>query len=121
MSDCPQLVPLVDGVGGHLGRMPKEVSADAGYCSEDNLSALAARGVAAYIAIGRAKRSAGVNRKIGGALTQRMRRKLKLAGRRSRYRLRKQIVEPVLDTSSRRAAFDSSCCAASKPCGRNGP
>jgi transposase len=95
MSDCPQLVPLVDGVGGHLGRMPKEVSADAGYCSEDNLSALAARGVAAYIAIGRAKRPAGVNRKIGGALTQRMRRKLKLAGRRSRYRLRKQIVEPV--------------------------
>lgn len=30
-----------------------------------------------------------------GPLTQAMRQKLKQAGRRSRYRLRKQIVEPV--------------------------
>src|SRR5580698_4197390 len=34
MSDCPQLVPLVDAVGANLGRKPREISADAGYCSE---------------------------------------------------------------------------------------
>ena len=37
MSDCPQLVPLVDAVRANLGRKPREISADAGYCSEDNL------------------------------------------------------------------------------------
>ena len=40
MSDCPQLVPLVDAVRANLGRKPREISADAGYCSEDNLLAL---------------------------------------------------------------------------------
>jgi hypothetical protein len=95
MSDCPQLVPLVDGIKANLGRMPKEISADAGYCSEGNLKALATRKVQAYIAIGRAKRPAEIARKFGGELTQKMRQKLKCAGRRSRYRLRKQIVEPV--------------------------
>ena len=34
-------------------------------------------------------------RKVGGEMTQKMRQKLKRAGYRSRYRLRKQIVEPV--------------------------
>jgi len=95
MSDCPQLVPLVDGVRANLGRKPKEVSADAGYCSEGNLRALATRKIHAYIATGRAKRPDQLTRKIGGELTQKMRQKLKRAGHRSRYRLRKQIVEPV--------------------------
>ena len=95
MSDCPQLVPLVDGVRANLGRKPKEVSADAGYCSEGNLRALATRKIHAYIATGRAKRPDQLTRKVGGELTQKMRQKLKRAGHRSRYRLRKQIVEPV--------------------------
>ena len=50
MSDQGQLTPLADGVEHNLGRRPKEVSADAGYCSEANLQALADRGVSAYIA-----------------------------------------------------------------------
>jgi transposase len=95
MSDCPQFVPMVDRVHANLGRKPKEVSADAGYCSEDNLKALAARKIKAYVATGRAKRPAEITRKIGGELTQKMRQKLKRGGQRSRYRLRKQIVEPV--------------------------
>ena len=28
MSDCPQLVPLVDAVRANLGRKPREISAD---------------------------------------------------------------------------------------------
>ncbi|MGH8581613.1 MAG: transposase, partial [Gammaproteobacteria bacterium] len=95
MSDHGQLAPLIDGIETHLGRRPKEASADAGYLSEANLAALQDRGIAAYIATGRAKHPADANRKTGGPLTQAMRRKLRRAGWRTRYRLRKQIVEPV--------------------------
>jgi hypothetical protein len=94
-SDQDQLTVLVDAIEANLGTRPKEASADAGYCSEANLGALADRGVAGYIATGRAKHAADAKRGAGGPLTQAMRRKLKQAGWRSRYRLRKQIVEPV--------------------------
>jgi hypothetical protein len=95
MSDCPQLVPLVDAVRANLGRKPREISADAGYCSEGSLKVLAIRKIKAYVATGRAKHPADSPRKVGGEMTQTMRQKLKRAGHRSRYRLRKQIVEPV--------------------------
>jgi len=95
MSDHGQLVPLIDGIEKNLGRKPKEASADAGYCSEANLQALADRDIGAYVATGRAKHPDDAKRGTGGPLTQAMRQKLKRAGYRSRYRLRKQIVEPV--------------------------
>ena len=95
LSDQDQLVPLVDGIEHNLGRKPKEASADGGYCSEANLAALADREISAYVATGRAKHPADAKRKIAGPLTKAMRNKLKQAGWRSRYRLRKQIVEPV--------------------------
>ena len=94
-SDHAQLIPLIDGIEQNLGRTPKEASADSGYLSEANLEALSGRGIAAYIATGRAKHPADTKRRIGGPLTRAMRDKLKRAGWRSRYRLRKQIVEPV--------------------------
>jgi hypothetical protein len=87
-------VGLLDGIEANLGAKPKEASADSGYLSEANLAALHARGIAGYIATGRAKHPTE-GRCRGGPLTQAMRRKLKRAGWRSRYRLRKQIVEPV--------------------------
>ena len=93
MSDQDQLVPLIDGIEENLGRKPKEASADAGYCSEANLAALAEREVGAYLATGRAKHPAEGRPK--GPLVRAMRDKLKRAGRRTRYRLRKQVVEPV--------------------------
>ena len=95
MSDQNQLVPLMDGIKDNLGCEPKQASADAGYLSEANLAALAERKISAYVAAGRAKHPGEVKRKITGPLTKAMRDKLKRAGWRSRYRLRKQIVEPV--------------------------
>jgi transposase len=95
MSDQDQLVPLVDGIEDNLGRRPKQVSADCGYCSETNLATLDDRGIGAYIAVGRAKHPAKAKRETTQPLTKAMREKLKRAGHRSRYRLRKQIVEPV--------------------------
>ena len=95
MSDQDQLVPLVDGIEDNLGRKPKEASADTGYLSEANLAALDDRGIGAYIAVGRAKHPGDAKRETTQPLTKAMRDKLKRAGHRSRYRLRKQIVEPV--------------------------
>jgi transposase len=95
MSDQHQLVPLVDAIEDNLGRRPMEASADANYCSEANLKALSERNVGAYLATGRAKHPGDAKRKITGPLTLAMRDKLKRAGWRSRYRLRKQTVEPV--------------------------
>ena len=88
-------MPLIDGIKDNLGRKPKEASADAGYCSEANLAALVEREVSPYIATGRSKHAGTVKRTINGPLTKAMRDKLKRAGWRSRYRLRKQVVEPV--------------------------
>jgi transposase len=98
-SDQAQLAPLLDGIRANLGRNPDEVSADAGYCSDANLRTVARRRIEGYIATGRQKhgtRSATTKKAAKpGSLVARMTTKLKRAGHRSRYRLRKQIVEPV--------------------------
>jgi hypothetical protein len=94
-DDHAALVPLVDAISANAGRKPAEISGDAGFCSEANLAALSARNIRAYLAIGRAADPVGDARPRGGPLVQAMRNKLRRARRRSRYRLRKQIVEPV--------------------------
>jgi hypothetical protein len=42
-SDQDQLASRLDDTEAHLGRRPTEASADAGYCSDANFAALAAR------------------------------------------------------------------------------
>jgi len=93
MNDHDQLVPLLDGI--EANHRPKEASADAGYCSEANLAACKDRNINPYVATGRAKHPGQTKRNLTGQLTTTMRDKLKRAGWRSRYRFRKQIVEPV--------------------------
>jgi transposase len=98
-SDQAQLAPLLDGIRANLGTNPDEVSADAGYCSDANLRTIKRRRIEGYIATGRQKhgtKSATAKKASrAGSLIARMSTKLKRAGYRSRYRLRKQIVEPV--------------------------
>jgi len=94
-SDQGELVPLVDGIKAGTGRKPKEVSADTGYCSEANLEALQERRIRAYLATGRQKHPDGGQDKKRGPQVEAMRERLRKAGHRSRYRLRKQTVEPV--------------------------
>ena len=94
-SDHGQLVPLLDGIQANLGRKPQQASADSGYLSEANLASLDQRGIDGYIATGRAKRPTADNGKVGGALTQAMRKKIADGGFETPYRLRKQIVEAV--------------------------
>jgi transposase len=99
-SDQDALVPLLDATKAALGRKPREVSADAGFCRERNLAAIAARGIRGYLAPGRAAHGApnpnGRRRLAPGSRMAAMAAKLRRAGRRSRYRLRKQTVEPVI-------------------------
>jgi hypothetical protein len=88
-------VPLVDGIQANLGRKPEQASADSGYLSEANLASLDQRGTDGYIATGRASRPTADNGKVGGPLTQAMRKKIADGGFETPYRLRKQIVEAV--------------------------
>lgn len=98
-ADNRALVPLIDDIRVHLGRKPREVSGDAGFANEVNLAALKERGIAGYLAPGRARHgegnAAGRRRLTKMPLMSAMAARLKRAGRRSRYRLRKQMVEPV--------------------------
>ncbi len=98
-SDQAGLVPLLEATTAALGGAPREVSADAGFCREDNLEALATRGIRGYLAPGRGRHGnpdpSGQRQIRPGSRMAAMAAKLKRAGRRSRYRLRKQTVEPV--------------------------
>lgn len=98
-ADGKALKPLLTAARAVLRTNPKEVSADAGYCTNANLAHLAHRRINGFLAPGRARHrqnnAGGKRRWRPGSRIAAMATKLKRAGRRSRYRLRKQIVEPV--------------------------
>jgi IS5 family transposase len=95
-NDAPYLPRLLDEIRGNTGRQARELSADAGYCSEANLRTLARRRVRGYVATGRQRHAAAsaTGQRTRG-LAARMAARLRRAGHRSRYRLRKIVVEPV--------------------------
>jgi hypothetical protein len=97
-SDSPHLVGLVEQIANNLAAPPEQISADAGYCSEDNLAALETRGIDAYVATGRRKHGAAAPAARPAKPESRvaaMAEKLGSAGHQGPYRLRKQVVEPV--------------------------
>lgn len=98
-NDAPFLDEMLAQVRANTGRQAREVSADYGYLSEANLAACARRRVVPYIATGRLRHSDGLPTSPrswpAGSRTAAMHERLRRAGRRSRYRLRKQVVEPV--------------------------
>lgn len=98
-ADYAALIPLVDQARANLGRKPREVSADSGFATEANLAALAERRIGAYLSPGRSRH--GETGPIAGRVPKRkprmqaMAETIRRAGRRSRSRLRKRVVEPV--------------------------
>ena len=98
-NDGNTLEPMIDQAEANCGEKLTEVSADAGYGSEENIKKLKRRGIRGYVATGRqrhGKASATENERVKrGPLTREMRERLRRGGRRSRYRLRKRTVEPV--------------------------
>jgi transposase len=98
-ADFSALVPLIDQTRTNLDRNPREVSGDTGFASEANIAAMQERKINAYLCPGRVRH--GSTDPTAGRvlkrtpLMQAMADKIRRAGRRSRYRLRKQVVEPV--------------------------
>lgn len=89
-SDMHQMIPLLKQIRCNLKRQATEVSADSGYCSELNLKALHRHHVRGYVAT-----TLHRNHRKVGRWVQKMRKRLAQGQRRTRYRLRKQVVEPV--------------------------
>jgi transposase len=105
-ADSPRLVPMLDHLAANLDaldlpvnqRTPGAFTADAGYCSERNLTALAARGIDAYVATGRERHHRGGIDPHGRPRTPlraAMREKLQTEAGRAVYARRKAITEPV--------------------------
>jgi transposase len=108
-ADYHALVPLLDSLHADLGRKPREVSGDAGFASEANLAVLKERRIKGYLPPGRARHgeahAAGHRKLTNRPLMSAMAQTLKRAGRRSRYRLRKQVVEPVFGQMKQARGF----------------
>jgi len=97
-SDAGELIPILKQIKDTQGRQAREISADAGYFSDDNLKELSRRHIRGYVAPGKLKHGDASGGTAHRKLTERgqqMYRRLKQGGYRSRYRLRKQTVEPV--------------------------
>lgn len=109
-NDGHTLRPILDQIEANCdGAKPRELSADAGYASEENLADVDARGTKGYIAIGRQKHgSSSATRDKPppkGTYARAMWVKLRRAGHRSRYRLRKHVVEPVFGQMKQARGF----------------
>ena len=98
-ADAGQLIPMADAVEANTGAKPAQLSADSGYCSEENLAALETRQITGFVATGRQKHGQaaadGGEAKKKGPKVEAMRERLREGGFESPYRLRKQTVEPV--------------------------
>jgi transposase len=99
-NDVEQLEPMVEAMEKNLNDVPKKLTADAGYYSDDNVKDLEGTGVAGYIAVEKIKHGDAVpsvrGRPPRGMSTkERMRRKLRTKRGRRVYAKRKEVVEPV--------------------------
>lgn len=100
-NDKRQVEPMANQMQKNTGKLPQEVSADAGYFSESNVNYLAQRGIDGYVATRRTKHTEEPDSAPRGRIPkdatakQRMARKLRTKKGRAAYAKRKQTVEPV--------------------------
>jgi transposase len=100
-ADTPSLIHMLDEVVTNCGQEPRQLLADAGYCSEDNLTAISERDVDAVIATGRQKHGETPPPAPRGRIParasrrERMARKTRTKKGKAAYCRRKAIVEPV--------------------------
>lgn len=96
--DQEHLVPMVEAVVDNCGEAPAIATADSGYFSRENAEACAARGVDAYIAVGRGALKlppAGESPTPAQRARAAMAAKLTTAGGKAVYARRKCVVEPT--------------------------
>jgi transposase len=97
-NDQQQLVPVMQEVAQHLGRMPEAVSADGGYFSTGALTHEAVRGVNLHVPPNEPEPDISSWPEMlpaSASVQQRMWQKLRSAEGRRLYNQRKAIVEPV--------------------------
>jgi len=101
-NDKKQLVPMIAIITQQSGKTPAVILADAGYCSDENLAAIAATTIDAYISTRKQKHGERPGPCPRGPLpttatrTDRMTRKLQTQAGAAVYAARKAIVEPVI-------------------------
>lgn len=110
-NDKRQIEPMAEQTRKNTGNSPRQLSADAGYFSEANVTYLSELGVDGYVATKRRKHTEDPGRAPRGRIpadatvTERMARKLKTKRGRAAYARRKQTVEPVFGQIKEVRAF----------------
>jgi transposase len=100
-NDKKQLLPMITAIEQQSGYTPEQLLADAGYCSDANLTAIADTPIDAYISTRKEKHGERPGPCPRGplpqtaTLTDRMSRKLHTKAGAAVYAARKGIVEPV--------------------------
>lgn len=100
-SDKGQATPMMQQVKENTGALPREMSADAGYFSSDEVTKLTAIGIDVYIPPDKMRHAHKMPAAPRGripqslSITDRMRRKLRTKRGKKRYGLRKELPEPV--------------------------
>ena len=101
-NDKKQLMPMITTIAQQSGDTPSQLLADAGYCSDVNLAAIANTTIDAYISTRKQKHGERPGPCPRGPLPQtativdRMARKLQTKAGAAAYAARKGIVEPVI-------------------------
>jgi transposase len=101
-NDKKQLLPMITTITEQSGDTPTQVLADAGYCSDPNLAAIAETQIDAYISTRKQKHGEHPGPCPRGPLPKtatlidRMNRKLQTKAGAAVYAARKTIVEPVI-------------------------
>lgn len=101
-NDKKQLMPMITVIEQQAGERPRQMLADAGYCSEESLVAIAETPIDAYISTRKHKHGERPGRCPRGPLAadatrvDRMTRKLQTKAGAAVYAARKAIVEPVI-------------------------
>lgn len=99
-TDNHLLLPRVEGVEKRCGERPRQVSADSGFFSLDNLKGLERRQIDGYVPdsnLARVLNRGGrLRTRAVRAAHRRMRRKLRTARGRATYARRKTLIEPVI-------------------------
>ncbi len=101
-NDKKELKPLVENIKAHCGnKVPRKISGDAGYYSDENIKYLEENNIDGYVATGRLKHNEMISPCPRGRIPrnatpkERMARKLRTQKGQKIYSARKYIAEPV--------------------------
>jgi DDE family transposase/transposase-like protein DUF772 len=125
-NDKKQLMPMITTIEQQSGDTPTQVLADAGYCSDESLTAIAETGIDAYISTRKQKHGERpgpcprVPLPKTATIVDRMSRKLLTKTGAAVYAARRGIVEPVIGQIKQARGFRQFLLRGSRRCKVNG-